>query len=79
MQDGGAEIRLELEGESPAAATAHARDLERDLAKATMGLFNLGIHAEGSRIIGEAQLSPLIVAAILREVQKRITPRPVKY
>jgi hypothetical protein len=73
--NGGAEIRLELEDESPQAAAAHAPDLEQDLAKVTMGLFSLRLNPEGSRILGEARLSPLIVGGVLREIQKRLPPR----
>jgi hypothetical protein len=75
MKNGGAQVRIELEDESAQAAASHAPDLERDLAKTTMGLFSLRLNAEGSRIVGEARLSPLIVAGVLREVQTRLGPK----
>lgn len=74
--NGGATVRLELDDESPDAAATHAPDLERAMAKVTMGLFSLRLNAEGAQIRGEAQLSPLIVAGVLREVQKRLLPTP---
>lgn len=73
--NGGAHLRLELDDESPEAAAAHAPELERDLAKASMGFVSLRLSNEGSQIRGEAKLSPLIVGGILREVQKRFVPR----
>jgi hypothetical protein len=73
--NGGAQIRLELEDESPEAATAHAPDLEQALAKVSMGMLSLRLDCDGATIRGEANLSPIIVGGILREVQKRFLPK----
>ena len=73
--NGGAQIRLELEDESPEAAAAHAPDLERALAKVSLGMVSMRLTCEGSKIGGDANLSPIIVGTILREVQKRIIPK----
>jgi len=75
-QNGGAEVRLELDDESPEAAAAHAPDLEHDLAGVTRGFLNLPLNAQGARIVGEAKLSPLIVGTILSWVQKQFLPKP---
>lgn len=74
-KNGGASIRIELDDESPEAASAHAPDLERDLSKLTMGVLSLRFRVEGAMIVGEAKVSPLIVAGILRDVQKRFLPK----
>ncbi|HEY5959380.1 MAG TPA: hypothetical protein VIV60_22635 [Polyangiaceae bacterium] len=71
-ENGGASIRLELDDASNELATQHAPDLERDFSKLTLGLLNLRLTVEGNRIVGETKLSPLIVATILRDLQKRL-------
>ncbi len=73
--NGGAQLRLELEDESPQAAASHAPELERVLAKASMGMLSLRLNCDGALIRGEANLSPIIVGSILREVQKRLIPK----
>jgi hypothetical protein len=75
-QNGGAEVRLELDDESPEAAAAHGPDLERDLAGVTKGFLSLPLNAQGARIVGEAKLSPLIVGTVLSWVQKQFLPKP---
>lgn len=72
---GGAQIRLELDDESPEAAAQHAPDLELALAKVSMGMLSLRLNTDGSIIRGEANLSPIIVGGILREIQKRFVPK----
>lgn len=74
-KNGGASLRIELDDESPEAASAHAPDLERDLSKLSMGVLSLRFRVEGAMIVGEAKVSPLIVAGILRDVQKRFLPK----
>lgn len=74
-QNGGASIRIELDDESPEAANTHAPDLERELAKLSMGVLSLRLRVEGTTIVGETRVSPLIVAGILRDVQKRLLPK----
>jgi hypothetical protein len=69
---GGAKVRLELDDSSPELATQHAPELERDLSKLTLGLLSLRLSVEENHIVGETTLSPLIVATILRDLQKRV-------
>lgn len=77
-RNGGASLRLELDDESPEAAGSHGPELERDLSRLTMGIVGIRFSVEGSTIIGEANVSPLIVGQILRDVKKRFLPKPAE-